>query len=78
MDVVKLGKFNFLKKKVEKFGHQSKNLDHENRRLEHEVKILKDPNDVCECITNVLLYFFSVDKKKIDQVTSVALSKLTK
>ena len=75
MDVVKLGKFNFLKKKVEKFGHQSKNLDHENRRLEHEVKILKDPNDVCECIID--LYFFSADKKKIDQVTSVALSKLT-
>ena len=48
MDIFKLNKFNFLKKKVEEFGNQRKNLDRENRRLEQKVEIFKDTNDVCE------------------------------
>ena len=75
MDIVKLNKFNFLKKEVEEFGEQSKNLDRENRKLEQRVEILEDPN-VCVCI--MALYYFSISKEKIDQVISVVLSKLTK
>ena len=48
MDIFKLNKFNFLKKKVEESGNQRKNLDRENRRLEQKVEIFKDTNDVCE------------------------------
>ena len=50
MNIVKLDKFNFLKKKVEEFGLQSKNVDLENRRQEHKLETLNDPNDVCEGI----------------------------
>ena len=35
MNIVKLIKFNFLKKGVKKFGWQRKNLVRENRRLGH-------------------------------------------
>ena len=57
MDIVKLNIFNFLKKGVEEFWYQSKNLDYENRRLEHKVEILKDicdVCDVCECIIAII------------------------
>ena len=57
MDIVKLNIFNFLKKGVEEFWYQSKNLDYENRRLEHKVEILKDNCDVCdvyECIIAII------------------------
>ena len=47
-------------------GQQSKNLDCENRRLEHKVEILKDSNDVCECI--IALRSFNISKAKKDQV----------
>ena len=39
MDMVKLNKFHLLKKEVDQFWHQSKNLSCENRRLEHKVEI---------------------------------------
>ena len=48
MDIFKLNKFNFFKKKVQEFGRQRKNLDRENRRPEQKVEIFKDTNDVCE------------------------------
>ena len=48
MDIVELNKFDFLKKEVEEFVQQSKNLDCENRRLEHKAEIFKNQNDVCE------------------------------
>ena len=48
----------------EEFGQQSQNLDFENRRLEHKVEILKNPNNVCECI--IALYSFSISKNRID------------
>ena len=73
MGIVKL---NFLKKEVEEFGKQSKYFSHENRRLEHKVKILKDQNDVCECI--IASYPISISQEEIDQVISVILSKLVK
>ena len=40
MDIVKLNKFHLLKKEVDQFWQQSKNLSCENRRLEHKVEIL--------------------------------------
>ena len=40
MDIVKLNKFHLLKKEVDQFWKQSKNLSCENRRLEHKVEIL--------------------------------------
>ena len=46
----------------------------ENRRLEHKVEIFKNPNDACECI--IVLYSFSIDKEKIDQIVSMVLNKL--
>ena len=49
-------------------------MDCKNRRLEDNVEILKNPNDVCECI--IALYSFSISKEKIDQIMSVVLSKL--
>ena len=76
LDIVKLNKFNILKKEDEEFGKQIKNLNCENRRLGHIAEILKDPNDVSECIIN--LYSFIISKDKIDQVISVVLSKLAK
>ena len=33
MYIVKLKKFNMIKKKVEEFGQQNKNFDSENKRL---------------------------------------------
>ena len=51
-------------------------MDRENKRPEQKIEILKDPNDVCECI--IALYSFSISKEKIGQVISVVLSKLTK
>ena len=39
MDMVKLNKFHLLKKEVDQFWQQSKNLSCENRRLEHKVEI---------------------------------------
>ena len=41
-----------------------------------EAEILKDPNDICECI--IALYSFNVSKEKMDQNNSVVLSKLAK
>ena len=35
MNLVKLNKFNLLKKEVEEFGQQRKNLDSVNKRLEY-------------------------------------------
>ena len=67
IDIAKLNKFNFLDKEVE-------NLDRKNRRPENKVEILKDSNDVCECI--IALFSFSISKEKTDQVTSEVLSKL--
>ena len=40
MDIVKLNKFHLLKKEVDQFWQQNKNLSCENRRLEHKVEIL--------------------------------------
>ena len=48
----------------------------ETRGLEHKVEILKDPNNVCECI--IALYSFIIGKGKIDQVISEVLSMLAK
>ena len=76
MDIVELNKLNLLKKEVDKFGQQRKNLDCENKRLEHKVEILKDSSNVCDCITDSKPY--SIGKDKIDQVISEALSKLAK
>ena len=76
MDIVKPNKFNLSKKEVKEYGQQSKHLNSENRRLKYIVEILKDPNDVCECV--IVLNSFSVSKKKKDQVISVVLSKLAK
>ena len=59
MNFVKLNEFNLLKKEIEEYGLQRKNLDNQNRRLEHTVEILNDSN-VCECI--IALYFFNVNK----------------
>ena len=56
MDIVKLNKFNFLKK-TDEFRQQSKNVNHENRRIEHAVQILKSPNDVCECNCFIFLEY---------------------
>ena len=39
MDMVKLNKFHLLKKEVDQFWQQSKNLSCENRRLEHKIEI---------------------------------------
>ena len=39
MDMVKLNKFHLLKKEVDQFWQQSKNLSCENRRPEHKVEI---------------------------------------
>ena len=64
MDIIKLKKFNFLMKEVAELGQLSKNLDCENRRLDHVVEILKNLNDVCECI--VALYCFSMSTEKLD------------
>ena len=57
MNFVKLNEFNLLKKEIEEYGLQRKNLDNQNRRSEHT--ILNDSN-VCECI--IALYFFNVNK----------------
>ena len=76
LDIVKLNKFNILKKEDQEFGKKIKNLNCENRRLGHIAEILKDPNDVSEYIIN--LYSFIISKDKIDQVISVVLSKLAK
>ena len=46
MYIVKLNKFNMVKKEVEEFGQQNKNFDGENKRLEHSVQVLRGPNDV--------------------------------
>ena len=46
MYIVKLNKFNMVKKEVEEFGQPNKNFDGENKRLEHSVEVLRDPNDV--------------------------------
>ena len=51
-------------------------MDHENRRLEQKVKVLKDLNDVFECV--LALYSFSISKEKKDEVISMVLSKLAK
>ena len=56
MDIVKLNKFNFLKK-TDEFRQQSKNVNHENMRIEHAVQILKSPNDVCECNCFIFLEY---------------------
>ena len=68
MDIVKINKFIFSKKGVEKFRLQSKNFDHENRRLEQKVEILKDPDDVCDCL--IAFYSFSISKEKIGYLSS--------
>ena len=44
--IVKLKKFNMVKKEVDEFGQQNKNFDNENKRLEHSVEVLQGPNDV--------------------------------
>ena len=46
------------------FGQKSQNLDCENKRIELKVEILRNPNNVCECI--IALYSFSTSKEKID------------
>ena len=46
MYIVKLNKFNMVKKEVEEFGQQNKNFDSENKRLEHSVEVLQGPNGV--------------------------------
>ena len=46
MYIVKLNKFNMVKKEVEEFGQQNKNFDGENKRLEQSVEVLRGPNDV--------------------------------
>ena len=46
MYIVKLNKFNMVKKEVEEFGQQNKNFDSENKRLEDSVEVLLGPNDV--------------------------------
>ena len=51
-------------KEVEEFGKQSEKFDHENRTLDHKVKVLKDPNNIFECMT--ALYLFSISEEKID------------
>ena len=56
--------------KVQEFGQQNKNQDSENRRLEHLAELLKNPNDVCECVTALL--FLHVNIEKIDQVILVS------
>ena len=62
MDIVKLNKFNFLKKGVGEFGQQCKYYDCENGKLEYKVEILNNPNDVCECI--IVFHYFSISKKR--------------
>ena len=52
-------------KEFEEFGQQSKNWYCENKRLE-QIVILKDPNDVCECI--ISWYYLCINKEKIEQV----------
>ena len=51
-------------------------MECENRRLDDKVETLKNPDNVCECIT--ALYSCSISKEKIDQVISVVLNKLAK
>ena len=45
MRILKLNKFTMVKKEVEEFGQQKKNLGSENR-LDHSVEILQGPNYV--------------------------------
>ena len=47
-------------KEFEEFGQQSKNSYCENKRLE-QIVILKNPNDVCECI--IIWYYFCINKE---------------
>ena len=46
MDIAKRNKFNFLKKKIEGFGQQSKSLDNKNKRLARKTEIWKNPDDL--------------------------------
>ena len=46
MYIVKLNKFNMVKKEVEEFRQQNKSFDSENKRLEHLVEVLQGPNSV--------------------------------
>ena len=46
MYIVKLNKFNMVKKEVEEFGQQNKDFDSEKRGLDHSVEVLQGPNDV--------------------------------
>ena len=46
MYIMKLNKFNMVKKEVEEFRQQNKNFDSGNRRLENSVEVLHGPNDV--------------------------------
>ena len=45
MYIVKLNKFNMIKKEVEELRQQSKNLEGGKRRLEHSVEIIQSPID---------------------------------
>ena len=46
------------------------------QEVEHKAEILKDPDNICECI--IALYSFSISKEKMHQVPSQILSKLAK
>ena len=46
MYIVKLNKFNMVKKEVEEFRQQNKNFNSENKRSEHLVEVLQGPNSV--------------------------------
>ena len=46
MYIVKVNKFNTVKKEVEEFRQQNKNFDRGNKRLENSVEVLQGPNDV--------------------------------
>ena len=50
----------------------------ENRGLKYCVEILKEPNDVCECIMALLLLSFNVTVEKKDQTILAILGKLVK
>ena len=51
-------------------------MDRENRSLEHKVELLKDPNNVCECV--IASNSFSISNEKILEVISGVLGKLAK
>ena len=44
MYIVKLNKFNMVKKEAEEIGQQNNNFNSENKRLEHLVEVLQGPN----------------------------------